>query len=259
MRTCYFLLLAVLCASFVLPAAAQQPSTSALQVPHQDSQAVSVLAQSLVAMGSLAAPNRMTLAQGTISYPDGSTTSITMETIGTDRVRHDVGINDFTFVSHAGDGFLITKGKKVKLKSWITAYKRPEHLPALSLMSDFQNPHFQIKYVGLESITGNLAHHLRLSMLPADDTPVLFEDLMSEFHVWIDQKSLLVLKSRHFDFSPEAIQNRTPVDILYSDYRLQDGAMVPFHLVRFIAGEQQCEIVFSAISLNASVSNSHFQ
>jgi len=234
---------------------AQQSASPAASDP----QAIALLAQSLAAMGPLASPSRMTLAEGTATYPDGTTKLVRMETIGNDRVRHDLGSGEFTFVSNGGSGYLILQGKKLQLRTWITAYRRPEHLPALSLMSDYQNPNLQVRYVGLENVSGNPAHHLRLSMLPADKTPPEIEDMISEFHVWIDQLSMLVVETRHFDFSPEAIQNRTPVDIFFSDYRQTNGTMIPFHMSRRVANQIQCEIQFSTISLAATVSASDFQ
>lgn len=247
--------------SFLCVVLAFQPlrSQQITAVAQRDALAVDVLAQSLTAMGAIASPTRMTLAQGTATYPDGSSKAIKIETIGTDSVRQDIGTNEFSFVSSAGDGFLLLQGKKEKLQSWVTAYHRAEHLPALSLMADYLNPNLQIQYAGLEDIDGNPTHHLRLSVIPTDKTPPELADLMSEFHVWIDQKSLLALKTRHFDFSPEAIQNRTPVDIVYSDYRTEGGVTIPYHLTRYIATDKQLDVTFSTISLNASVSASDFQ
>src|SRR5207249_3003952 len=106
---------------------------------------------------------------------------------------------------------------------------------------------------------GAAAHHLRLSMLPTDSTPPEMEDLMSEIHVWIDQSSSLVLKIRTFDFSPETPQNRTPVDTLFGNYQQVSGAMIPFRLVRYIAGQKDSDIVFTNISLNASNPDSDFE
>jgi hypothetical protein len=245
--------------SILLPSAAQQAGSSAAATSVRDPQALTLVTQSLSAMGALASPNRMTRSQGTISYPDGSTTPITIETIGTTNLRQDVGTSDFSFVSNSGDGFLLLQGQRSSLRYWMTAYARPENLPALSLMTEYLNPNLQLRYLGIEDVDGSPAHHLRLSMLPAGNSDPEVEDLMSEFHVWIDQSSLIVVKSRHFDFSPEAIQNRTPVDVFYSDYRAQDGAKVPFHLSRFIANQKQCDIAFSTISLTAAVSASSFQ
>lgn len=160
----------------------------------RDSTAISVIAQSLSTMGTLASVNLRTLAQGTLTDRNGQVKGLTIETAGVDRVRHDVG-PDFRFVSNAGVGFLVLKGTRHALPAWVTEHKRPEHLPSLSLMADYLNPNLQVEYVGLENVNGSPAHHLRLSILPTDTTPAQIEDLTSEFHVYIDRASMLVVRS----------------------------------------------------------------
>ena len=242
-------------------ARAQQSSTGTPgtgPVAKRDVAAINVITQSLTAMGMIASPTLETSAQGTITDRNGNVNPITIETIGTDRVRHNVG-SAFTFVSNTGNGFLLINGKKQNLASWATEYERPEHLPALSLMADYLNPNLQIQYIGLETINGTPVHHVRLSVLSIDPSQQAIEDLISEFHVYIDQKTFLVTLTRHFDFSPETLVNRSPVDTVFSDYRSQNGTMLPFHLTRFIAAQQDSDIVFSSISLNATIPDSDFQ
>jgi len=227
-------------------------------VAQRDPQAISLITKSLAAMGLPASPALETLAQGTLTDNTGQPNPITFETAGLDRVRQNVG-SDFSFVSNAGNGFLMLQGVRHSLTFWTTKYQRPGHLPGLSLIADYLSSNFQAQYVGLESVNGSPAHHLRISMLPLDSTPVQIEDLVSEFHVWIDQNSLLVVKTRTFDFSPETPQNRTPVDTLFGNYQQQGGVLVPFHLVRYIAGQKDSDIVFTSISLTASNPDSDFQ
>jgi hypothetical protein len=238
-----------------LSAAAQQ---TAPPIAQRDLQAISVISQSLAAMALPASPALEALAQGTLTDSSGQANPITIETAGVNRVRHNVG-TDFSFVSNAGTGFLILQGGRHQLAPWTAKYKRPEHLPSLSLMADYLNPNLQAQYVGLENVNGAPAHHLRLSMLPIDGTPVQIEDLTSEFHVWIDQSSLLVVKTRSFDFSPETPQNRSPVDIYFGNYQQQSGAQLPLHLIRYIAGQKNSDIVFTSISLTATNPDSDFQ
>jgi hypothetical protein len=69
--------------SFVLVILVSSPrlksqSTTAVQ---RDTQAITLIAQSLSTMGALASPSRMTLAQGTATYPDGTTMPVSMKTI----------------------------------------------------------------------------------------------------------------------------------------------------------------------------------
>ena len=245
--------LSALVSTELIPAMAQQSS-----VAQRDPQALSAIVQSLAAMGLPASAALQTLAQGTLTESSGQSSPVTLETAGLNRVRQNVG-TDFTFVANTGTGFLILQGGRHQIASWTAKYKRPEHLPSLSLMADYQNPNLQAQYVALENVKGSPAHHLRLSMLPIDSTPVQMEDLMSEVHVWIDQSSLLVVKIRTFDFSPETPQNRTPVDTFFGNYQQVSGAAVPFHLTRYIAGQKDSDIVLTSISLAANNPDSDFQ
>jgi hypothetical protein len=249
-RIIAFFAVFMLCATLLH---AQQPRTA-----KADPKAISLIIQSLTAMGLPASPALQTLSQGTLTDSSGQSNPVTMETAGLNRVRHNVG-SDFSFVSNTGTGFLILQGTKHSLAPWTAKYKRPEHLPSLSLMADYLSPNFQAQYIGLENIKGVLAHHLRLSMLPTDSTPPDMEDLMSEIHVWIDQGSSLVLKIRTFDFSPETPQNRTPVDTFYGNYQQVGAALVPFSLVRYIAAQKDSDIVFTSVSLTANNPDSDFQ
>jgi len=244
---------------FLFLVAASNAQQHVSPTPQRDSTGISLIGQSLAAMGLVASPTLRTLAQGTITYADGQAQPLKIETAGVDRVRNDVGVNDFTFVTNSGAGFLVLDGTRQKLQAWMTAYKRADHLPSLSLMTEYLNPNLQVVDVGLENVAGSQAHHLRLSMWIADPTWAQAEDLISEFHVWIDPVSLSVVKTRTFNFSPHALQNRSPIETLYSDYRQQQGALVPFHLTRYEGNQKESDIVFSSISLNATVADSDFQ
>jgi hypothetical protein len=243
------------------PAFAQRPQTktSHLVAITRDTTAIGLIQQSLTAMGLVASATVRTLSVGTITFADGNANQLKVETIGTDRIRHDIVDTQFTSVSNAGTGFQLVSGERQTLLPWVTKYQRPDHLPSLSLMADYPNSNLQIQYLGLEGVNGNLAHHLRLSMIPTDGTPPEIEDLVSEVHIYIDPASFMVVRIRTFDFSPLTPQNRSAVDTDFSDYRQQDGAQVPFHLIRYIAGQKRSEIAFTSISLNALVPDSDFQ
>ena len=246
--------------ALILATVTQSAAQGTTPPPQRDATGIAIIGQSLAAMGVSASATTGTNAQGTITYADGTTKPLTTKTLGLTSVRTDVGVSDFSFVANAGSGFLLLNGRKGQLRSWITAYKRPDHLPALSLMTEYLNTSLQVKYIGLETLNGSSAHHLRLSMLPPNAAlSAQAEDLISEFHVWIDAISYLVVKARTFNFSPEAFENRSPVDTFYGDYRLQDGGLVPFHLIRYVDNQKDSDIVFTSISLNATVLISDFQ
>ncbi len=233
---------------------AQQPSA-----PQRDPLALSVIAQSLETMGLTPSLNLRTLSQGSITYADQDIKAISIETAGVDRFRSNIGANERSFVANAGNGFMLKQGSRYKVQSWMTQYKRPDHLPGLAIMAAYLNPQIQIIYVGLESVNGSPAHHLQMSVIPVDGTSVQMANLISEFHVYIDQVSLLIVKTKTFDLSPETPDNRTLVENFFSNYQNPDGTQLPFQVISFVAGHQYSEIDFTSISLNASIPDSDFQ
>lgn len=224
----------------------------------RDSTAIAVIQQSLAALGLPATSTLETIAQGTLTDGSGETSSLTVETAGVDRIRFNIG-SDYSFVTNAGSGFVIKQDKRHLLAAWSTKYRRVDHLPSLFLMTEYQNPNFQAKYVALENVQGSPAHHLILTMLPSDGAFPDIEALESEVHVWIDQKSMLVVEARNFDFSPETPQNRSPVDTYFGNYQQQGEAQIPFHLIRYNGDQKTTDIVLSSIDLKATIPDSDFQ
>ena len=176
---------------------------AAAQQTQRDPQAVTVISQSLKAMGSSAAVQD-TLAAGTIAMADGRSGTITIKSKGQGRLRHDINLDgkQLTYVVKGGTGYSVKNGKKSDLPLWVTQYQRPEHMPALSRLADYVSPYTKISYVGLEQVAGRAAYHIRLATVPQDGTPIEIEELISEFHVFLDKETLLVVKTQGYLFSP---------------------------------------------------------
>ena len=235
-------------------------TAAAQQQARKDPQALAILAQCQAAMGASAGV-RDTIAEGTITFEGGSSGTITIKSKGVAQYRLDVTSNgkQVANVFNAGTGHRQQDGKRADLPVWVTQYQRPEHIPAFSRMADFVLPNTNVAYVGLEDVGSRKAHHIRLWSLPSDGTPPEVEKLLSEFHVFIDAESLLVVKTQSYLFSPEIIENRTPVENYYSDYRTVGGLAVPFRMVRVVSGKKWNEIVMTNVALNVGVADSDFQ
>jgi hypothetical protein len=246
----FLLLLAPLVSSHVL----------AQQAPQRDAQAVALLAQSQAVVGA-AAGAQDSYAEGTFTRSDGTQGTIVIKTKGLSMLRHEITVNgqQSSHVVNQGKGYAVRGGKKGDLPLWMTLYQRAEHIPALSLLTEFQSPNFKVSYVGVEDVAGRPAHHIRLWALPTDDTPARVEEIISEFHLFVDAQTLLVVKTRTYDFSPEAIENRTAVDTYYADYRPVAGLLIPFHVTRYLTKQTYTEIIFSTVRLNVGLSDSEFQ
>lgn len=251
------LLLSLLASSQTGPAG---PPPSSTRVPQavRDPKAVALVRLALLRNGALAQARRDTVASGTIhTFRDDQTQSLLIKTSGTDYLRNEVG-SGFVF-SRAGEhGLLRYGGKNHSMPAQSIAYKRAEHLPSLLLISEIESPQLQCQMIGAENVNGVAASHIRLSVVPSDGSDPHIEDLLSETHVWIDATGLIV-RARVFLFSPDAIENRSPVDLYYSDYRQIEGFLVPFHIIRDIEGQKDSEMIFDSIDLNTKLSPIDFQ
>lgn len=235
---------------------AQSPASGAGQV-RRDPDAVALIRTSLLKMGGLAAAHRDTVATGTmLNENTGKSSTLVLKTSGTDSVRNEVG-SDFVFVRSNFGGHSHYDGKDHKVAWHSLLYHRAEHLPGLLLLSEVESPNLRVQMIGLENVDGVPASHIRLSVVPQDVSDARLHDLMSETHVWIDSQGLVV-KARTFMFSPEVIENRSPVDLYYSDYRQVDRFLVPFHIVRAFLGQKE-DITFTSVDLNAALSPADFQ
>ncbi len=65
----------------------------------------------------------------------------------------------------------------MNLPLWVTQYHYPEHIPAISQMADFGSANMAVSYVGLETVQGAPAHHIRFTLVPGDGTPANMRSL----------------------------------------------------------------------------------
>lgn len=238
----------------VLPAQAQKPVS-------RDSQALALLIQSLAINGGPASWLQDTVAEGSIAWPDGTVGTIRLKTKGLDRLRSEVTIagSQTISVTRAGSGNTNKDGQRQDLPPWVTAYQRPIHLPALSRLADIANPQMNVLYVGLEEVNGLPAHHIRLFASPTDETPAEIEEMISDFHLFLDSQTLLIVKTLSYDFSPEIIENRTLVATYFADFRPVGGLVIPHRIERYIYDEKHLEINLTAVQFNVGLPDSEFQ
>ena len=85
------------------------------------------------------------------------------------------------------------------------------------------------------------------------------EAALSEYHVYVDKQSLVVLKTSSFVFSPTNLQNRSIWEAYYSDYRSVRGMLVPFHVENYLDGQKIQDMVFSDVQVGMPLSNAEFQ
>lgn len=250
------LTIVVLLLAVALPSALHSQQSSPTVV--RDDSALVLIRHLLAYAGSPAAAQLSIVATGTIhDFRTDDTQPITVKTNGTEYVRNEIG-SDFVFSRAGRKASLRYGGKAHHVPYQAVAYQRTEFIPTLLLLSELESPRLQCKMLGPESVNGSMAYHIRLSMAPVGDSDAKIEDLLSETHVWIDSTGM-ISKARVFLFSPEAIQNRSPVELYYSDYRKVGDFLFPFHILREVDHTKNSETTFTAIDVSAKLSPADFQ
>ena len=248
--------------SLVLLVMAIQQLPVARDTSKRDPQAIDIVARALNTMGSASTPAHDALLTGNYtSYEDESTGTITIKYRGQTEVRQEIRTagSNWTIAVREGKGWAEHDGERRDLPLWVTKYLRPMLLPTLSRIRDFAESKSNLTYIGLEDLNGTSVHHIRISSLPTDDTPAKIEDLMSEFHVFIDSQSFIVVKTLSFDFSPKIVENRVAIETYYDDYKPVSGQLIPFHIQRFTAATKTSEITITSARINVGLTDSEFQ
>ena len=248
---------AILLFSVTLTGAAhgQTPTPSAVT---RDPQAVLLLTQCAATMGASAIQD--TYAEGSVvsaKYPN-ATGAIISQSKGPN-VRNDIADSSGTssYVATASGASRTLNGSKVSLPYQASAYPRPEYVPALTCVIDLARPYMSVSYVGVEQVSGRPAYHIQFNATLPDDKDNS-ERAISEFHVFLDQQTLLVVKTQSWAFAPDNITNRSTWETYYDTYRNVNGALMPFHVTSYLAGIKVQEITFTAVRVNVGVSDSQF-
>lgn len=229
----------------------------------KDNEAVVVLQQSLTAMRGAASGTTDSIATGTITFHNGGAPYFSPITLKTkDETAHstELTLNGKQSVSvvNRGLGSKRQDGKTGELPLWTTKYALPEHLLGLRLKQALDGKS-NVVYLGLEDVSGQSCHRIQIFASPPPEIPAEQEKMISEFELFIDSKTFLLVKTKSYIFSPEIIENRSLLETYYSDYRDVNGMLVPFRISRHLSGSPYSETVLESVDLNATLSSSDFE
>jgi len=84
------------------------------------------------------------------------------------------------------------------------------------------------------------------------------DQLISEFHVYLDTKTLRVIKTSNWAFAPDAIENRSLWETYYDNYQTVAGVLVPMHISHFMAGSRLDDWNFTSVFSDVPVADGEF-
>jgi hypothetical protein len=201
--------------------------------------------------------------EGTVSYSGGAPVPVVWKSQGQDLFREEVKENGETNVEvvNQGHGFRLRQGKRHETAAHETAYFRQEYIPALLCGVERDRAGIVAEDLGSEQIEGQKVRHIRFSIAPKgqDRHADEYAQTVSEYHVFLDPASHVVVGTRRWIFSPDRAANRSVWETYYHDYRVVDGVLMPFHIENRLGGQKAREIVLTTVRRDDSITSGDFQ
>jgi outer membrane lipoprotein-sorting protein len=241
----------------------QQAPTTATK----DSQAVSILTQSLNTVGGVSAVSAIQdyTGNGNITYNwagEQVEASVTVRGMGVSTFRVDSTLSNGTR-TWAVDGstgtLILPDGTRQGSALYNLTTAGSLTLPAVRLASILSNISTSITYVGQVTANGHTSYQIHCvlpgnSSLPATTIAPGY----GSFDLFIDSTSFLLVELTETVYSEANLQIALSHEIDFSNYQLIGGVACPYGISESINGQQTWSITLSSLSFNAGLTETTF-
>jgi hypothetical protein len=263
MKSGKLLAFALIVASTVFVMFSGASSAQQVREGRRDSQAVALLQQCWVAMGSPGSDTTVSaVGRMTSPYPDDPVTAVRLMSKGYSNTRWELDgpAGQHTLLFNNGTGRSIRATTEKPIPTAQARYNRQEHFPALLCAGEGSRLGMDVVYVGLEKVGATPVHHVRVSAATQGQSKLAdrIEEVISELDIFLDANSFVVLKTSRYAFSPDAIENRSLLETYYSNYKRVNGILAPFTITNFLAGQKLSDTNFDSVELNSPISDTVF-
>ncbi len=238
---------------------------TAQQAAVRDPKALTLIASSLNALSGSVSVNDATL-QATAAYVAGSD----QESGGAILIGH---VNQESIVQLSLSGGTRQEIRNGIAGTWsgpdATVHSMPIHncwtdaswfFPTLTLEAIYADPQVAVSYLGPDTSKGATMLHLQAArLLPGQSasTTTLIQTL-SSMDIYFDPQSFLPLVL-DFNTHPDTDANTNlPVEIQYGNFQNTNGALVPFHIQKFVQRTLLLDLTVSNVLVNSGVPASEF-
>ena len=130
--------------------------------------------------------------------------------------------------------------------------------PALTSLSQFANPSFVFRYVGVEQHSGVRVQHIQsFQASPQDKTGTIQRLSTTDFY--LDANSLLPMAVAFNEHADNNINNNFPMEIRFANYQQPvKGVLVPYHFQKLFNGSLIQDVTVTRAALNTGVSSLTF-
>jgi hypothetical protein len=238
---------------------------AAPQAVVRDPQALTLISSSLKALTGQAAVNDATL-QATASYVAGSdqeSGAATLTALGNQESLVQLNLS-------SGSRQEIRNGPA---GAWSgpdgTAHSMAIHncwtdgswfLPTLTLEAVLADPQLAVAYLGPDASKGRPLLHLQVARaLPGQSASVTALILrLSAMDIYFDPQSFLPVVL-DFNTHPDSdAGTNLPVEIQFGNFQNTSGALVPFHIQKYLQGTLTLDLVVTKVAINSGVPQSEF-
>ncbi len=262
MRCARILLSPALSVLLVIPSATQQAASS--------TQASQLLQRSLAALQGNASLTDVTLS-GTarrIAGSDDETGTATLKAIPGDACRIDLGLPS------GSRSEILNATTTPPTGSWSGAngllHSMAAHnlltgsawfFPAFTVGRSLASGKYVVVYIGQETHNGQTVQHVSVSQRPPLKAPPLGPSLahLTQVDFFLDSVTLLPV-AISFNIHPDNDAGLDlPVEIIFSDYRVVNGAQIPFHVQKYLNNGLTLDLQFQNVTTNTGLSAATFQ
>ncbi len=159
-----------------------------------------------------------------------------------------------------GQGAILRPDGTVKLLYWNnTFYEHVNHVPMLSLFSEYGNGSVNVLYEGTAKILDQAEEIVEIDYVPNLDPAqgALFAS-MSRTLYFVNQTTRLIDKIEGTPFVEGANKDTFTEELYLSDYRSVNGMMIPFRQTLFIDSQLDTDIKLDSVTFNVGLLDSDF-
>ena len=232
-------------------------STSTTATITKDPQAIALAQKTLAAMSgaqaiAMVADSRAS-GSFTIAADAASPYPITLETQGTQKMRTTLTrpSGNVIRVLNGGVAAVIhADGSVRKLDANNTMAERIDHIPLLSLISEYQNANIEI-------VPGPAPNTFAVTLIPTAALADYYRGLTKTIFT-VDPNSGLITSTQLTAHGEGSMKDTYQVQIVYANYQAVNGVMVPFHQTTYENGTMTSDLVINSIAFNVGVPDSDF-
>jgi len=244
------------CALFLLlPAIALGQQTAT-----KDPTALSIVQQSLTAMGGGRVFQDVQATGNTIAYGDAGavTYPITLQGTGAASIRSAISKPSGTNTYVTDGTNICADNTPVNLSSdaqSVLPLRRIDFVPALTVLGDYADPNVQVLYVRSDALNGSPVDVIAIGF----SAPGLIDiSQIPQWFFFIDRATSLVSKIQMTNTFPSPNPQGPTVELVLSQYQVATGFAVPMDQATYMDGVLSQDLQLTSVAFNTGLDSSLF-